>query len=154
MATIVWSNPQARAVPTTWPSKVPSPYGSSCFGRPRRFEAPAPSTSPVTNGSARAGMLVRQLELGLTALATEVEGLALAPDRGRAGHRSDGHPADRVDGGRGPGGLAPAHGDDFREDRQRDLGGSASANVDAGGHVDTREKLGAHAVAAQLAQHA
>src|SRR5215207_2369898 len=102
MATIVWSNPQARAVPTTWPSSVPAPYGSSCLGRPRRFEPPAPSTSPVTNRSARAGMLVHQLELGPAALATEVDGLAVVAERGRAGHRRDGHPADRVDGGRGP----------------------------------------------------
>src|SRR5204862_4918027 len=98
IATTIWSNGHVRATPTTWPSSVPPPYGRSCLGRPRRFEPPAPSTSPVTKESVGdRGMLVLGLELGLAALAAEVDGLALVPDRGRARHRGDGHPADRVD---------------------------------------------------------
>src|SRR4051794_41547763 len=68
----------------------------------------------MTNGSVRGGMLVGQLELGLAALGAEVDGLALVPERGRAGYGGHGHPADRVDGGRrgglrgGRGGGAPA----------------------------------------------
>src|SRR3954452_16324618 len=100
MATIVRSNAQAFAVATTWPSSVPSPKGRSCLGRPRRFDPPAPSTSPVTNGSIGGGMLVGRLELLLAAPAAEVHDLALVLQRERRGHGGHGHPADRIDRGR------------------------------------------------------
>ena len=42
----------------------------------------------------------------------------------------------------------------LRQDRERDLGGRARADVETGGHVDARELLLGHAVAAQLGEHA
>src|SRR5215207_8908921 len=102
IATIVWSNRHARAVPTTWPSSVPSRYGSSCFGRPSRFEPPAPSTRPQTKGS---GMLA--LEGVLAALAAEVERLAVVLRRRCARADRDGHAAHGVD--RGGGARAAPH---------------------------------------------
>ena len=47
-----------------------------------------------------------------------------------------------------------ADGDDPRQDRQRDLGRGARADVEPGGHVDPREQVVGHAVAAQLGEHA
>ena len=152
IATISWSKSHSRATPTTWPSSVPSRNGSVCFGRPSRFEPPAPSTRPQTNGSVGGGML--QLEGRFAALAAEVDRLALVLERRRARHDGHGHPADRVDGGRRRVARRAAHRDDLRQDRERDLLRRARADVEPGGRVDARRSAPAHAVAAQLAEHA
>ena len=52
------------------------------------------------------------------------------------------------------GGAAVSHGDDPGQDRERDLGRRAGADVEAGRHVDPGQQLVRHAVAAQLGQHA
>src|SRR3954447_4228192 len=44
--TTSWSNPHARAQSSTYPSSVPSRYGSSCLGCPSRLDPPAASSNP------------------------------------------------------------------------------------------------------------
>src|SRR5215203_2429787 len=151
IATTSWSKPHMRATPTTWPSSVPSRYGSSCLGRPRRLEPPAPSTRPQTNGSLRYGML--RLELRLATLAAEVDGLAVVLERDAARHGGDGHPADRVDRrDRRP--LVAPHLHDPREDREGDLLRGAGADGEARRRVDAIEQRAGDTVAPQLADHA
>ena len=84
------------------------------------------------------------------------------------GDRGDGHPADRVDrecrarGERAeiwafPGAAARSPrrvGDDGREDRERDLGRRAGADVDPGRHVDQLEVRLGDAVGAEVGEHA
>ena len=90
----------------------------------------------------------------------------------RARDGSHRHPADRVDGERRrrPGRRAPATATErvspapaarpsrrtatiLRQDRERDLGRRARTDVETRGHVDARELLLEHAVAAQLGEH-
>ena len=108
-------------------------------------------------------MLVLRLELGLAAVAAEVDGLAVHAQRRCARYRGDRHPADRVNGGHDACSTAgrlwtsaavAVDGDDAREDRQGDLGRGARADVEPGGHVDPGEQVVGHAVAAQLGEHA
>ena len=133
IATRSWSNRQARATPTTWPSSVPPPKGRTCFGRPEPAGPAGAQHEPRDErGSVSDGMLVLRRERGPAAVAAEVDGLAVVLERGRAGHDRDGHPADRVDRGRGrrrPDGRRGRrrrgprpHLDDPGQDRQRDLG--------------------------------
>src|SRR2546423_7790095 len=172
IATISWSKRQLRATLTTWPSSVVPAKGSSCLGRPRRLEPPAPSTSPATNPSVgEPGMPVLCLVLGPATVAAEVHNLTVARQGRRAGHGRHRHPADRVNGqalraggrlsGAGRiaasmhrGGAAVSHGDDPGQDRQRDLGRRAGPDVDAGRNVDPGQQLVRHAVSAQLGEHA
>ena len=165
MATTSWSNPHARATPTAWPSSVPSRYGSSCLGRPRRRDPPAPRTSPATKGSVRAdGTLVLRRERGLAALAAEVDRLAVVLERRRAGDGGDRHPADRVDGGRRRSGAGGGADRGARSSRRTAtilarIESAISAGVRApmsrpAGTSMRREELLGDAVAVQLADHA
>src|SRR3954451_12380914 len=86
-----WSKSHPRATPTTCPSSVPSRNGSVCFGRPSRFEPPAPRTSPQVKSGMREGVLA--------AVAAEVHGLPVPLRGGGAGADGDGHPAHGVDRG-------------------------------------------------------
>src|SRR5450432_4146491 len=138
----------------------------------------SPVASPVTSFMPRLSCnrvsynSVLGFELRLAALAAEVDRLALVLDGWGALDGGDGHPADGVDrdprrrvarraygsrrvaGGEVAGAGAAAHRDDLRQDRECDLGGSAGADVDAGGHVDQPELLVGDAVCAQLVDHA
>src|SRR3954451_24793067 len=119
-ATTSWSKPQARAQSSTWPSSVPSRYGSSCFGWPRRLEPPAATTSPVVNRLI--GDDMTRLVRAAAPLAAEPDRAAVADERRRRWRCRDLHAADRVD--RGDGQLrllATARSHDLGEDRQRDL---------------------------------